>query len=78
MDDEHQLRRVWNARHIGRGALGSAALIAFAGQQPPIPQHQHPKGIDEGQGAGLFREGVGAQTVRLQILVVELQREAGA
>src|SRR5207245_11493574 len=50
---------------------------SIARQQAQNPEHEHPGGIDEGQGAGFLREGISAQALSLQVLVVELQRETG-
>ena len=78
MSYQHQLGRVRNALQVGRGSFRPGPLVALAGQQAPVPQDQDPQGVDEWQRAGLLRNGIGIQAVRLEVLIVELERQPGA
>ena len=78
MCNQHEVRGVGRSLHIGRGALGSGALVSLPGEQAPVAQHENAQRVDERQGAGLFREGVGIERLRLDVFVVELQRQPGA
>jgi len=60
------------------GALRAGALIAFSRQQPPVAEDEHPLGVDEGQRRRFLTERIGAEAVRLQIFVIELECEPGA